>query len=170
MEINAKLNMKFYIVAVLLLGLVIFGWYGVWFLNANTILMEDDTVMTPDTKLAITVIFSAIILTWTLSLLTVFSLAIKGRAFTMDESGIHDTATGLLFLSLILIVPVRNIPYKAIKKVEKENGGIVIHIDKSKIDVNPMVRLFVRRQYSFFAGFTRVKTDEIEAILDRFVE
>ena len=45
MKFKAKLNLKFYIVSILLLGIVALGWYGVYFLNANEILMEDNTPM-----------------------------------------------------------------------------------------------------------------------------
>ena len=98
--LKAKFSIKFYIVAILLLAMVIFGWYGIYFLNANEILTEDNTAMDSDYKLIFTVLFSLIVSTWSLSLVTVIRQMILGCAFRIDEKGIHDTATGIVIFHL----------------------------------------------------------------------
>ena len=52
---NAKLSLKFYIVTIILIGLVLFGWNALYFLNTNEILMGDDTPMDFGTKMAYTI-------------------------------------------------------------------------------------------------------------------
>ena len=42
---KARLNLKFYIIFIVMLCLVVFVWYGIYFLNSNEILMEDNTPM-----------------------------------------------------------------------------------------------------------------------------
>ena len=55
MNFKAKLSLKFYIVSFLLLGIVAFGWYGIYFLNTNEILMEDNTPMDIQIKIILTI-------------------------------------------------------------------------------------------------------------------
>ncbi len=170
MKFKAGLSVKFYLVTVLLSGLVVFGWYGVWFLNANTILMEDDTPMTADTKLIFTILLCVIIASWSVSLLTLIRQIIMGCAFKIDEIGIHSTVTAMLIFSLIFVIPVRTIPFEAVTKVEREEGHIVLHIDKSKVESYPLLSFFIRKEYRLFSGFTTAKNEEIESCLRNFIE
>lgn len=168
MAFKARLNVKFYIVSILLLGLVIFGWYGTYFLNANEILMEDNTPMDPSTKLVITILFFVIILSWTVSFWVLFRQMLLGYAFTIDEEGIHGTATAINLLSFIFVMPVRTIPFSAIERVSKEDGILTLYLDKAKIDAVPILRLFVRKRYHLFSGFTVEKQDAIKAAFEKY--
>jgi len=165
--LKAKLSVKFYIIASFLLGVVLLGWYGVIFLNTNEILV-DDLPMDADTKLIFTVLMSAIVLSWTLSLLTVIRQMLLGYAFFLDENGIHATATVVVIFAFILVVPVRRIPYEAIQQIGDENGILTVHIDKSKIQALPVLKPLVRKEYHFFSGFTKEKTESIKGMLSRF--
>ena len=169
--LKAKFSIKFYIVAILLLAMVIFGWYGIYFLNANEILTEDNTAMDSDYKLIFTVLFSLIVSTWSLSLVTVIRQMILGCAFRMDENGIHDTATGIVIFSLIIIVPVKSIPYEAIQQLTtEEDGGLTIRLDKSKLQISPLFKLFARKEYHFFSALTKEKSENIKKTLNRFMK
>ena len=53
---KAKLNFKFYIVALVLLGVVLLGWYGIYFLQTQEILMENGEPMEATTKVVFTVL------------------------------------------------------------------------------------------------------------------
>ena len=128
--LNAKLSLKFYIVACLLLFMVIFGFYGIYFLNANEILLENNTPMDPDSKLILTIFMSVIVLSWTLSMLTVIRQIILGSAFRIDANGIHSTATATIVLAFIFVVPVKQIPYEAILEVSEENGILTVTASK----------------------------------------
>ena len=163
--LKAKLSIKFYVVTCILLGLVIFCWYGIYFLNANEILLEDGTPMDSQTKLIFSVIMSIIVSSWTLSLLTVIRQMFLGCAFYIDENGIHSTATAILILAFIFVVPVKRIPYEAIEQITEENGILSIKIDKSKIQTIAILKPFVRKEYHFFSGFTKEKTQNIKEII-----
>ena len=90
---KARLNLKFYIISIVMLCLVVFVWYGIYFLNSNEILMEDNTPMDAGTKSLFTVLMSIVAISWTASLLTLIRQMLLGYAFRIDENGIHDTAT-----------------------------------------------------------------------------
>jgi len=166
---KTKLSAKFYFLAVLLLGIVILGWYGVYFLNANEILMEDDSPMDLNTKKWLTVAMCLIVSSWTLSLLTVIRQIFLGYAFYMDESGICSTSSIMVLLAFVFVVPVKRIPYDAIEWVGEENGLFLIKINKSKIEVFPIFRPLVRKEYYFFSGLTKEKTEIIRETLDFFM-
>ena len=159
---NAKLSLKFYIVTIILIGLVLFGWYALYFLNTNEILMGDDTPMDFGTKMAYTIASSIILLSWSLSAVTLIRQIILGVAFRMDENGIHDTATGINILAFLFIVPVKTITFEAIEELTEENGVLMIKIDKSKIRTFPLLKPFVRKRYFFFSGFTKETTSNIK--------
>ena len=84
MKFKAKLNLKFYIVSILLLGIVALGWYGVYFLNANEILMEDNTPMDSQTKMLFIIAIGAVVLSWTFSFFTLIRQVLLGYAFVID--------------------------------------------------------------------------------------
>lgn len=162
MLFKAKLNAKFYIVTVLLLGIVLLVLYGTYFLNVNEILMEDDTPMPAPMKVIMTVILSVVGLSWLLSLVTMIRQIMIGSAFCIDENGIHGTATAVNILAFLFIVPIQTIPHSAIQTIEEEEGVITLHIDKSRIDVLPFLRPFVRKTYRLFYGFTSTSQSEIK--------
>ena len=170
MTFKAKLNMKFYIISVLLLCLVLFVWYGIYFLNANEILMENTTPMDSGTKGLLTVLMSIVAVSWTMSFFTLVRQIIAGIAFYMDNDGIHTTATAVMFLAFIFIMPIKGIPYDAIVQVYEDNGILSIKLDKSKISALPILKLFVRKEYHFFSGFTKENSSEIKQMLNQLIE
>ena len=167
MKFKAKLNLKFYIVSLILLGMVVLAWYGLFFLNTNEILMEDNTQMDNQTKMLFTIVIGAVVISWTLSIFTMIRQMLIGYAFSMDEDGINSTATAINVFAFIFIVPIKKIPYLAIERVSQDDGVLTLHIDKSKIDMNPIFRIFARKKYHLFSGFTVNKQDEIKAELER---
>lgn len=170
MDFKAKLNLKFYIVSILLLGIVALGWYGLYFLNANQILMEDNTPMDSQTKTLFTIAIAAVVLSWTFSFFTLIRQMLFGYAFMIDENGIHTTATAINVLAFIFVVPLRTIPFSAIEKVSEDDGVLTLYIDKKKIDMIPILRIFVRKRYHLFSGFTVEKQDVIKVELEKYVK
>lgn len=170
MNFKAKLNLKFYIVSILLLGIVALGWYGLYFLNANEILMEDNTPMDSQTKMLFTIVIGAVVLSWTFSFFALIRQVLFGYAFMIDKNGIHTTATAINVLAFIFVVPIRTIPFYAIEKVSDNDGILTLHIDKAKIDVIPILRIFVRKTYRLFSGFTVEKQDVIKNELEKYIK
>lgn len=170
MTFKSRLNLKFYIVSVLLLCVVVFIWYGIYFLNTNEIRMEDNSPMDSATKALFTVLMSLVGFSWTMSLFALIRQIIAGNAFCMDKDGIHTTATAVMVLAFIFVIPIKTIPYDAIIQVSEDNGILSVKLDKSKIAVLPILRMFVRKEYHFFSGFTKENPSEIKQMLNQFVE
>ena len=170
MTFKAKLNLKFYIVSVLLLCFVLFVWYGIYYLNANEILMEDNTPMDSGTKGLFTALMSLVAVSWTMSFFALVRQIVAGIAFCMDNDGIHTTATTVRVLAFIFVVPIKTIPYDAIVQIHEDNGILSIKLDKSKISALPILKSFVGKEYHFFAGFTKENSSEIKQMLNQFIE
>ncbi len=171
MKFKAKLNLKFYIVSILLLGIVVFGWYGgVYFLNTNEILMEDNAPMDSQTKMLFTIAIAIVVLSWTFSFFTLIKQMLFGYAFMIDENGIHNTATAINVLAFIFVVPIRTIPFSAIEKVSEDDGILTLHINKSEIDMIPFLRVFARKKYHLFSGFTVENRDIVKTELEKYIK
>lgn len=134
---TAKLNARYYICTLLLAGMSVFGWYAIYFLNANTILMEDGAPMSADVKMIFTVCLSVAVASWTLSFLVLLRQMIAGHAFVLDQNGIHSTVTAVFVLAFICIVPVKEIPYSAIESKE-ETDGLIFCILTSRRSLRPL--------------------------------
>ena len=167
---KVRLNVKFYVAFIVLLCLSVLVWYGVYFINSNEILMEDDTPMDKGTKLIFTVIMSIVAISWSASSLTLLRQALLGYAFHMDKDGIQNTATAIMFFALIIIVPVKRIPYDAIQRTLDEGGMLTVRIDKERIQAASLIKLFVHKEYHFFSGFTSEKKENIKVALNDFMK
>ena len=168
MEFKAKLNLKFYVVSFFLLCFVLIGWYGVYFLGTQEILMEDGTPMTFETKLLFIAVMVLIVLSWSFSLFTMIRQIIVGCAFIMDRKGISQTATATVLLAFIFVMPVREIPYSAIQNISKNEKGLTLLLDKSQIKAFPLAKPFLCKRYHLFLGFTLQKPEEIQTQLEYF--
>lgn len=125
------LRVKFYIVTALLACMVVFGWYGVWFWSVNEIMMED-APMSAEMKTLFAVLMALIVSSWTLSLFALFRQILVGAAFTLDRNGIHTTATAIIVLAFIIVVPVKRIPFDAIRSLREEDGVLVATLDNRR--------------------------------------
>lgn len=170
MKFYAKLNSQFYVAALFLLLLVLIGWYGIYFLNANQILMEDNTPMDAGTKLIFSVILGIVVVSWTLSLFTMIRQMVRGYAFSMDSGGIYKTVTFWQVLAFVFVIPVKEIPRDAIESFSdnKDTGAVELAINKSKLDMSPILRPFASKKYRFFAGFTKESPREIKAQFHKY--
>lgn len=166
MVFKARLSIKFYIVFILLLGMTVFAWYGIHFLNANEIMMEDEP-MDAQTKFIFTLALSAAALSWTFSVFTLIRQIVMKQAFSMDDTGIHGTATAIMVFAFIFVIPIKTIPYSAIIKTSEKDGVFAVQIDKAKIDVIPFLRLFVNKEYHFFFGYSKESKESIKAELNK---
>ena len=170
MKFYAKLNLRFYVAAFFLLVLVLIGWYGIYFLNANQILMEDNTPMDAGTKLIFSGILGVVVASWTVSLLAMLRQMVRGYAFSMDSGGIYKTVTFWQVLAFVFVIPVKEIPRDAIESFSdnKETGAVELSINKSKLDVSSILRPFASKKYRLFAGFTKESPREIKVQFHKY--
>lgn len=162
---EVKLNKKYYIVTILMAALVIFVWYGIYFLNTNQLMIEDDP-MTDNEKITFTIMFTAVAVIWTLSFIIMVRQIFLGYAFSMDIDGIHNTLNCTMLFAFIFVSPIRRIPFSAITGVSKRDGHLVVSIDKSQVAVLPIFRPFIRCEYHFFQGFCQADMAAVETFLN----
>ena len=112
----------------------------------------------------------AVVLSWTFSFFTLIRQMLFGYAFMIDENGIHNTATAINVFAFIFVVPIRTIPFSAIEKVSEDDENLTLHIDKAKIDIIPFLRIFARKRYHLFSGFTVEKRDIVKAELEKHIK
>lgn len=159
---KAKLNFKFYLVALVFLGVVVLGWYGIYFLQTHEILMENGEPMESTTRIVFLVLGLLIVLSWTFSFLIVLIQALRGYGFYMDEDGIHNTVTAIVFLSFIFVVPIKEIPYFAIIKTVENRGVVTLVLDKSKLRMSSFLNMFAQQEYHFFHTFITAKQEDVQ--------
>lgn len=162
---EVKLNKKYYIVTVLMTTLVIFVWYGIYFLNTNQVMIEDEP-MTNNETIAFTIMFAAVAVTWTLSFISMVRQIFLGYAFSMDTDGIYNTLNGIILFAFIFVIPVRRIPFSAITGVSKRDGQLVVSVDKSQVAAFPIFRPFIRCEYHFCQGFCQADMAAVETFLN----
>jgi len=84
--------------------------------------------------------------------------------------GIHNTASGLILFAFIFVIPIKLIPYSAITDMYVKDSTLTVTIDKSKIKAIPPLKLFVRREYHFFSGFTKLEANELRAMIENYMK
>ena len=116
------------------------------------------------------VLLCLVALSWTASFFVLVRQMTVGYAFYMDGSGIHQTATAVTVLAFIFVSPVKRIPYNAIIETDAQNGVLTLKLGKSKMEIFPVFKPFVRKEYHFFFGFTKEKQSEIKQALARLMK
>lgn len=167
---EAKNKFTVWIFFAFLLAITAIGWYGLWFINTETIHMEDGSVMGNDFKLIASAVMGAAVLSWTFSLVTVIRQIFSGCAFTISEEGVCNTYCAVSFLAFIFVIPIKRIPYSAIKELREEGSALVATLDKKQIEVFPAVRFLVPREYNFMYGQTKSKVPEIRSELSKYTK
>ena len=168
--VKAKLSFSFYFVALLLIGITVFAWYGALFMNTEVITDENGQPLDDATSTAFTAIICAVAFTWTVSSLTVIRQMLFGYAFLIDENGIRNTASGLILFAFIFIIPIKLIPYSAITDMYVKESSLVITIDKTKIQAIPPLKIFIRKEYHFFSGFTKVDANRLCTMIKGYMK
>ena len=153
-----------------MLGMVVFVAYGAYFMCVNQVTGENGLPLSNGERTFFVVAISIIGLSWLISFITMLRQAVMGCAFEIDAQGIRKTASTMTFLAFVFVVPIRTIPYNAIKSVSDKGGMLTLSIDKAKLDVSPLLRAFIRSEYSFFRGFTTANTEDIKYALDRYMK
>lgn len=169
MKTVAKLNVRFYITAILLAGITVLLWYSVYFFNAKEILTENGAPMVANEKLIFTTLSCLVGVSWTVSLITMIRQICLGYAYTADKSGIYNTLTAVIIFAFIFVVPIKEIPRSAILEIKKEENEHIAKINKSEIVIFRPFRLFARKKYHFFRGFTNTPAHETAALFKKYI-
>ena len=81
----------------------------------------------------------------------------KGVALKLDANGIHNTFVFVMFGAAMLVLPVKEIPWVAVKEIKTERGVCALRVDSDMIEANILAKKFLKSQ-SFMCGQPFVKS------------
>ena len=159
---NFKLNSKFY------LFIVFFAVVGAVLIHMGFSLLLDDAggqgVVLP--ALFALVGASYLIVAMTLILQLVFY---KGSGLKMDEEGIHETFVLANIFAFFFAMPVKFIPWDAVRAFDEEKGCMVAYLDTSKVEAGGFSKALLKLGgYRFCGSFVNPVVTEEE--LKEFTE
>ncbi len=87
----------------------------------------------------------------------------QGTAFTVDREGIHDTFIGITIFAFTLILPVRLIPWSAVKSLEIDGNKLSFKLNRKEIDASPVAKFILGTVgYNFSHSSIKPKLNEEE--------
>ncbi len=64
-------------------------------------------------------------------------------AFTVDREGIHDTFVSIILFSFIIILPIKLIPWSAVKEIKKDDDKLKMEINREEVVASPVAKLIL---------------------------
>lgn len=64
-------------------------------------------------------------------------------AFTVDREGIHDTFVSIILFSFIIILPVKLIPWNAVKEIKKDDEKLRLEINRKEVVTSPVAKIIL---------------------------
>ena len=166
-----KLNTRFLICLVLLLGVAALAVKVIYMMLTGQVRDENGQVLTGGIEKLLPVLIALVISTYVFSAVIMLRQYIRfsGSAFELTDDGIENTMTCINLFAVILVLPVRCIPWEAVKRVRREADHYVAEIDTSQLKVNFLSKLILKSSgYHFCNKFTKENVTESE--LSRFRE
>lgn len=164
-----KLNTRFLICLVLLLGVVALAVKVVYMMLTGQVHDENGEVLGEGIEKLLPVLIAIVISTYIYSAAVMLRQYIRfsGSAFELTRDGIENTMTCINLFAVIFVFPVRCIPWEAVKCVRREADYYVAEIDTSQLKVNLLSKLMLKISgYHFCNKFTKENITEEE--LSRF--
>lgn len=168
-----KLNWRYWFFVILFGGIQPLGYKAVYMLWNNEVTYEDGVTVERAVVVFMCMAISFILLVYLSSVINLLVLYIKnkGCGLTITEKGIENTVVIFKFLALFIIVPVKLIPWEAIKYYNKDNGELYIRVKKRQVEAGLLGKLIISvLGYQFCQGLVKpaVKPEDIEKYEHRF--
>ena len=75
----------------------------------------------------------------------------KNTAISLDENGMHNTFIFMMLGAAMLVLPVKQIPWEAVKEIKEEKGVCAVSVDPDMIEANILAKKYLKTQ-SFMCG------------------
>lgn len=126
-----------------------------------------------DIGLLMPILTTIVLSTWLSSLVNLIRLYIKNKGCGMfiTDKGIESTFVFGMAFAFIIALPVRLIPWEAIKECDNEKGFLHIRVNKNEIQASFLAKIIISIVgFSFCKGFvkTELKEKDIEKYKHRF--
>lgn len=171
--IERKLNWKSWFFILLFAAVVAMFIKAVIMIWSGEVSVGDETYSEPMPSffaVMITVLGGLVCLTYSVSFINLLLQHFKygGRAFTIDEKGIHNTLTFVYVFAFAIVVPIKFIPWTSLNKKWSiaDDDSAYIRLDTNEVKAGALAKLILKvRGYGFCNGFIRRKFDEDEVRL-----
>ena len=163
-----RLNCRFWTALIGLLLILVLAAKGVSVLWTDTILDETDTPLGMGVQRTLAVMIMVICSSWLYSALVMLKQCIvhRGRGFILTEEGVEHTLTFVLFLAFVFVLPVRRIPWSAVKAWDAETG--YIRVRRKPIRAGFLAKTLIAvKGYSFCNSFVKpeLSSEEFEQFI-----
>lgn len=109
-------------------------------------------------NLIICVLFLLVALSHLTSFIVVLTNILKNKsvALSLDSKGIHNTFVFVMFGAAMFVLPVKKIPWEAVKEIKEERGVCALRVDPDMIEANIIAKKYLKSQ-NFMCGQPFVK-------------
>lgn len=161
------LNKKFLLATLALSTVVVLCVSTSYKLLSSKIIIEDANINSGLLLAAILIIVSISYLYSVIVMIRQYVVYSKS-AFTITGEGIQNTIVGMNLLAFIFVAPIKEIPWDAIKSIEKTQGFYIAKLDLKKVQAGPIAKLTIKMTgYKFCSSFLSGSIDDEECILSR---
>lgn len=171
MDVRHKAAWRYYFFLILFAGTSVLGLRAIWML-LNGEVMEEDGEMSRGMAVFMSVIIGLVLSTYieTTLVLLLQLLRYGGCGLEITEKGVEHTLVWVNILCIILVLPVRCIPWEAVKYADFENGPY-IRIRMKQVDAGLLAKAILWvLGYHFCYTFVKpaVSAEEVQRYQHRF--
>ena len=166
--IKQKLNSSFY-VYIVFLAICLITFPGTIFgILTDTVVPENGEAFNIRGKILLVSCGTLITLFSAISIITAIRQVIIGHAFIIDGEGIHSTLSVFGSKTIAVLLPIKKIPYDAIESAYMDGSNVTLILDKEKIEVNSLIKPFVRKKYKFVYQFAKYDEKSLRELFNRY--
>lgn len=173
MEKEYKLNWRYWFFLILFSGVVILGASVVPNLFAGEITDENGEPLGPAFSIIIGTLMTLVLCTYLITVFTLLRQLVvrRGRGLKITDTGIEDTMVFVNVFALVFVLPVRCIPWEAIKYYDKTDKGLYVRVNTKQVQAGFLARIILKiLGYQFCQGFVKpdVTAEDIARYEHRF--
>ncbi len=173
--IERKFNWKVYTFIVFFSFVLFMAGKAVYMLLGGQVTDESGKTLNGALAIIPSILIIIVCSTYLLTVLSLLKnvLKYKGKAFTIDEKGIHNTLTFINFFAFIFVLPIKFIPWSAVSYVDMSGGPMYIRVKVKECKMSLLAKLVVSiKGYAFCYSFKKgnLKENEICFIMQNIAQ
>lgn len=153
-----KWNAKFYFAAAFLGGILALIGYAASLIGTGRVADENGEALAPVWNTVFYIVITIIGTTYFITFLALILqfIRFKSAAFTLDSDGIHNTLCIVMLFAFVLVVPVKFIPWSAVKSLDTDDEVVSVRLNTAQVQASRLGKLILAvRGYSFCYTFTK---------------
>lgn len=161
-----KFNWRYWFFIVLFIGILALGAKVILMTFNGEVVDESGTVIEPD---FILVMMGLVLMSYLITVISLLKIYIKnkGCGLIITDRGIENTVVFINLFAFVIVLPVKLIPWEAIKYYDKEEKSLYIRVHRKEIGAGFFAKLIISvLGYNFCKGF--VKPDVTEEDIEKY--